>query len=134
MAHLLAIADHELGVILQPLIYDDPAFAAGVKLKRAANSKPGPTEKFIPIWSELRRLGQTLTPDLELVFSSACNIKDAELKSVAPEGTKLEEFRSRMKWIGAAAEKFHYLMRKYPANMEREIGAMACWYDVRDKK
>lgn len=115
MEHLLAIADHEQGVILQPLIYDDPDFAFWVKLDRA------PVVNLI-------------SPAKELVFSSACTTDDAKLKSVAPEETKLEEFESRMKWIGKAAQKFHSLMQLNKTYMENELRTMAGWVDMPDKK
>lgn len=113
--HLLAIADHEQGVILQPLIYDDPDFADWVKLQR---------------WP----IAKQISPALELVFNSACETIDPKLKSVAPDDTKLEEFKSRMKWIGAAAEQFHGLMQTDKTYMEGEISKMAGWVDMPDKK
>ena len=134
MAHLLAVADHEQGVILQPLIYDDPFFAAGVKAQRAANSELGSVEQYVPIWRDVRKIVQSVAPDLELVFSSACETKDANLKSVAPKETKLEEFKSRMNWISDAAKQFHKLMQDKTAYMEGEIRTMASWYDMADKK
>jgi hypothetical protein len=113
--HLLAIADHEQGVILQPLIYDDPAFAAWVARQR---------------WPIVKQI----SPALELVFSSACETIDLKLKSVAPDDTKLEEFESRMKWIRDAAKQFHSLMLAKTSYMEGEIGKMAGWFDMPDKK
>ncbi|WP_153010705.1 DUF2515 family protein [Aquitalea magnusonii] len=38
LAHLLAIANHEQRVVLQKLIYDDPAFAAWLQRQRAAQN------------------------------------------------------------------------------------------------
>jgi hypothetical protein len=134
MKHLLAVADHEQGVILQPLIYDDPDFAKWVKVQRVANSKTHAAEKANPVWYFLRSIVQSLTPDLELVFSHACSTKDTKLKSVAPEDTKLENFESRMKWIGSAAEQFHELMQRKTSYMEAEIATMAGWYNMPDKK
>ena len=134
MDHLLAVADHEQGVILQPLIYDDPAFAAGVQLQRVANSDPAIYERASPAWLLIRKVVQAMTPELELVFSSACSTKDEKLKSVAPKDTKLENLKSRMKWIGAAANHFHKLMKEQPAYMEAELAKMAGWYDMPDKK
>ena len=61
MDHLLAIADHEQGVILQPLIYDDPDFVYWLDKQR---------------WPWVR----WAVPNLELVFSSACSTRE-----VAPE-------------------------------------------------
>jgi hypothetical protein len=112
--HLLAIADHEQGVILQPLIYDDKDFVYWLELQRSAWVR----------WT---------SPNLELVFSAACSTDTAALKSVAPKGTKLEEFKSRMKWIGQAAEKFHELMRLDAAYLEAELRTMAGWVALADK-
>jgi len=112
--HLLAIANHEQGVILQPLIYDDPDFAYWVGVQRSA-------------WVNWA------SPNLELVFSHACSTENPELKSVAPEDTKLEEFKSRMKWINNAARQFHRLMLKIPAYMEGELQQIASWVDLPDQ-
>jgi hypothetical protein len=115
MEHLLAVADHEQGVILQPLVYDDADFAYWVQVQRSA-------------WVNWA------APDLQLVFSHACETNKVELKSVAPKDTKLENFESRMKWIGKAAEQFHKLMQERTVYMESEIATMAGWYDMPDKK
>lgn len=106
LKHLLAIADHEQGVILQPLIYDDPDFSR---------------------WIGAQRLLSAVSPDLELVFSSACQIDQDELKSKAPSDTKLEELRSRMDWIRAAANQFHKLMKTQKTYMENQLNVMAGW-------
>jgi hypothetical protein len=113
--HLLAIADHEQGVILQPLIYDDPDFSYWIKVQRSA-------------WVSWA------APGLELVFNSACSTNKSELKSVAPNDTKLEEFKSRMTWIKDAAMKFDGLMQSDKAYMEGQIGVMAGWAEMPDKK
>jgi len=109
--HLLAIANHEQGVILQPLIYDDPCFSTWVKIQRV------PAIKLI-------------SPVLQLAFTSACDTKDALLKSVAPTTTKLENFESRMKWISDAADRFHELMKKRTQYMEEQLNTIAGWIDV----
>lgn len=114
LKHLLDIANHEQGVILQPLIYDDPEFAKWIKLQRNP-------------WVEWA------SPNLELVFSHSCSTDKAELKSVAPEDTKLEDLKSRMNWIISAANKFHGLMLKYPAYMEGELRIMTGWVAMGDK-
>ena len=101
-------------MILQPLIYDNPEFASWIQLQR------NPWVK----WA---------SPNLELVFTHACSTDKAHLKSVAPEGTKLEELKSRMKWITAAAKKFHGLMQRSPALMENELRTIAGWVNMPDK-
>ena len=113
LAHLLAIANHEQGVVLQPLIYEDADFAWWIKVQRSA-------------WVNWA------SPNLELIFTNACQIDDAELKSVAPDGTKLEDFPSRMNWISQAANKFHALMQKKTSKMEGELSVIAGWVDKPD--
>jgi hypothetical protein len=114
LKHLLAIADHEQGVILQPLIYDDKEFVKWLERQR------NPPFSWV-------------SPDLELVFSSECSTDQSELKSVAPEDTKLENLESRMDWIGNAAKQFHDLMQKRPSYMEAEIQNIAGWASLADK-
>ncbi len=70
---------------------------------------------------------EDVVPDLELVFSHACNTNDHKLKSIAPKGTVLEKEASRMRWITLAAEKFHGLMINQTAYMEGELNTMAAW-------
>lgn len=113
LEQLLAIADHEQGVILQPLIYDDPDFVVWLKLQRSAWVR----------WA---------SPNLELVFSSTCSTDGETLKSVAPKETQLENFESRMKWIASAAQQFHKLMQRDAAYMEGEIASMAGWVSLAD--
>lgn len=113
--HLLEIAKHEQGVILQPLIYDDPAFATWVRQQRA--------------W-----YAQWASPQLELVFTHQCSNKHLEVKSGAPKETHLENFLSRMEWINAAAEKFHGLMKQKPSFMHSAIANIAEWVDLPDRK
>jgi hypothetical protein len=119
MKHLMAIADHEQGAILQPLIYDDPGF-----------SKWAARQRLIPkVWG-LR----WLSPAYELVFSHECSTRDEELKSVAPDDMVVEDFDSRMGWIGKAAEKFNRLMSDKKGYMVSEIKTIARWVDDPDAK
>jgi hypothetical protein len=111
-AHLMDIAKHEQGVILQPLMYDDPEFAKWVQRQRGWLS-----------W---------FSPALELVFTHACETDNPRLKSVAPEGTVLENYSSRMLWIGNAAKIFHGLMQTETGLMESELKIMAGWYVSKD--
>lgn len=112
LSHLMDIAQHEQGVILQPLMYDDPEFAKWVQYQRGWMS-----------W---------LSPELELVLTHACETKDPKLKSVAPEETVLENFESRMSWIKQAAKQFHNLMQTKNEFMEKELRTMAGWYVSKD--
>ncbi|SCK08703.1 hypothetical protein PSELUDRAFT_0541 [Vogesella sp. LIG4] len=112
LSHLIAIAKHEQGVILQPLMYDDPKFAKWVQRQRGWLS-----------WA---------SPNLELVFTHACETDDPKLKSVAPKDTILENFDSRMIWITSAANDFHRLMQTQTSTMEKELKIMAGWYVSKD--
>jgi hypothetical protein len=111
--HLLEIAKHEQGIILQPLIYNDPSFATWVKQQRAWYAE----------WA---------SPVLELVFTHQCSNKQAEVKSVAPENTELENFVSRMEWINGAANKFHALMKTRTEFMHSALSNIAGWVDLPD--
>lgn len=110
---LLAIADHEQGAVLQPLIYEDPDFNK---------------------WTQRERwwLVHWMAPTYELVFSHQCSIDDPELKSVAPDDLRVEDFKSRMEWIGKAAEKFHKLMERRKEYMTAELRTMAGWKESPD--
>lgn len=110
LLHLLDIAQHEQGVILQPLIYDDPDFSAWVGRQRA----------WYANWA---------SPDLELVFNSACDTKEAELKSIAKNKTILESYISRMDWINTAAIQFHDLMQNKTDYMENQLKTISGWVD-----
>ena len=112
--HLLQVAKHEQGNILQPLIYDDEKFAFWVRLQRSP-------------WASWA------APGLELVFAAACATNDLALKSVAPADVKLEKYASRMDWINDAANSFHQLMQTRPNYMEGELRTIAGWVDKNDK-
>ncbi len=114
MKHLLEIANHEQGVILQPLIYEHPEFAKWARWQR-------------------KKLLKLISPSFELVFSHACEIDDGELKSVAPDDMQVENFRSRMDWIEKAAKQFHRLMGEKPEYMHSELQHMAGWVNAQDK-
>jgi hypothetical protein len=109
--HLIAIAKHEQGVILQPLIYEDDWFARWIGIQRGLS------------W---------ITPTVELIFTHACTETKAHLTSVAPDGTRLENLERRMSWILDAAGQFHGLMQDYATFMHSEIATMAGWVDMHD--
>ena len=112
--HLLAIAEHEKKIVLQPLIYDDEEFAWWLRRQRKAWVK----------WA---------SPTLQLVFAAACDTDDPELKSVAPDDMVLEDFKSRFFWIEKAANKYHGLMQKRQLDMEAELQIIASWIDINDR-
>lgn len=111
--HLLDIANHEQGIILQPLIYADKLFARSVAAQRAP----------VVSW---------FSPDVELVFNHSCETENAWVKSIPSEDTIIEDLASRMKWIKSAASQFHDLMIKKSGYMEQELRIMAGWVDAPD--
>lgn len=112
--HLIAIANHEQGVVLQPLIYDSWLFSKSVAAQRAP----------VLTW---------FSPDVELIFSHACQTKEEAIKSIPPAGTEIEDFTSRMAWITKAADQFHLLMQESSTFMEAELRTMAAWADMPDR-
>ncbi len=113
LKQLLVIADHEQLEVLQPLIYDNPDFAAWAKAQRS---------KWIK-W---------MSPTYQLTFTHACEIDEPELKSVAPDDLIIEDEKSRMDWIGDAAEIFHDLMLTQNDYMMQELRTIASWVNTPD--
>jgi len=66
-------------------------------------------------------------------FSHACQTEKAAIKSAPPEGTRIEDFTSRMAWITKAADQFHLLMQESRSFMEGELRTMAGWADMLDR-
>ena len=110
---LMAIAEHEQGAVLQPLIYENPDFAAWARRQRS---------KWIR-WA---------SPAYEVVFTHACATDDPELKSVAPDDMIIEDFKSRMDWISKAANKFHRLMSTREEFILQELHTIAGWVNTSD--
>jgi hypothetical protein len=108
LKHLTQVAQHEQGMVLQPLIYNDPNFVFWLKLQR-------------------NPLVQLVSPTLELVFAAGCETNNPELKSVAPDGIELENYKQRMDWINKAAKQFHGLMQNNKDYMEGQLQTMASW-------
>lgn len=113
--HLMAIARHEQGAVLQPLIYDDPAFSRWTARER------WPVVKW-------------LSPTYELTFTHRCEIDDPEFKSVAPDDLVVEDYDSRMGWIENAANKFHGLMIREENYMIGELNTIASWKNTPDAR
>lgn len=110
---LLAIAEHEQGAVLQPLIYNDPAFNRWTKMER--------------IW-----IVKLIAPTYQIVFNHACDTEDESVKSVAPDDLIVENYKSRMSWIRQAALLFHDLMQTQTDYMEGELNSIASWVDEAD--
>jgi hypothetical protein len=125
--HLIQIAKHEQGNILQPLIYDDP--------------ENGSMDFQDYLWV-MRRL-KWIMPKLELIFNSSCDVysqevldeialKEEETISKAHNGMILEDYKDRMKWIEEAAKNYHRLMVNNADYMENELSTMASWVNEQD--
>jgi hypothetical protein len=134
--HLMEIAKHEQLRILQPLIYnekdpDSKDFVDWIKWQRDGI----PSEEVSPKlkWVGVDRIPiKWASPTLKIVFGSACETDDEKLISYAPEGTKLEDYDSRMEWIKQVAKQFHKLMMNQTDYMHGELQAMAAWVDLPD--
>ncbi|WP_449102340.1 DUF2515 family protein [Pseudomonas extremaustralis] len=87
---LIATANHEQLNILQPLIYEDPAFRAILDVQKAAEGLP-----FVPLRS--------------VAFAAACDLKQPELREQMHEGN-LYNVQDRMEFIQKVADKYHELM------------------------
>ena len=111
---LLAIAEHEQGAILQPLIYEDPQFSDWCKAQRE--------------WWILN----LVSPAYKLVFARACDTKKPELQSIAPNSMSVENYDSRMNWIEKAALQFHDLMQNKTSYMHQELQHIATWKNKSD--
>jgi hypothetical protein len=108
---LNAVVEHEQKNILQPLIYEHPWFSQLIKIQRLS-------------------LIKMISPEFEIIFTHACSLEDEELKSVAPEDTKLEDYDSRLDWMKQAIGKFHKLMQSRNELMLQELTHIASWISM----
>ena len=116
LAHLMDIAKHEQGVVLQRLIYDDENFSKWTKRQRE--------------WYLLN----LISPAYEIVFSDKCSGKDEMLLNEAPDDMIVEDYSSRMDWITAVAEQFHDLMESHTSYMHQTIRQIATWDNAPDAR
>lgn len=132
--NVLIIAQHEQGKVLQPLIYEQ------WRHKREVDAMG---------------LAGGLAPEVKLFFSSTCNVPQVTVQpkyrypgnhATAKDDPKYDKYvskpesdivlygyKSRMKWIKKAAEKFHGLMQTEESYMLSQLQTMAGWYDKPDK-
>ena len=132
--NVLIIAQHEQGKVLQPLIYEQ------WRHKREIDAMG---------------LAGGLAPEVKLFFSSTCNVPQVTVQpkyrypgnhATAKDDPKYDKYvskpesdivlygyKSRMKWIKKAAEKFHGLMQTEESYMLSQLQTMAGWYDKPDK-
>jgi hypothetical protein len=104
---LLAMANHEQLNILQTLIYDDQVFQAVLDIQRSAESLP-------------------LVPLRSAAFSTACDLKEPELREQMYEGD-LYNTQDRMGFILRISNKYHQLMITRHEYMEKVITEISEW-------
>ncbi|AOK18143.1 hypothetical protein WT26_20355 [Burkholderia cepacia] len=120
--HLLLIAKHEQGEVLQGLIYDDPNFKRWLGVQRAAlatsddtaiNESMNAMKYGLSDGSEiaLSPVIRALVPNLQLVLTSDDKTENIEFRSDARDRLVLEDYQQRMDWIQKAAEKYDELMQ-----------------------
>ena len=142
-SHLLAIAQHEQGEVLQGLVYDNPDFKMWLRLQRRALSTSDDTA--INDWTPTIRSGlsdgsdalvavtRALVPGFQLVLTPEDTTDDIEFRSDAPDRLVLEDYQKRMEWIRDAAWKYHGLMLTKPKIMLDYLEAMKSWGDLPDR-
>ncbi|MDR5744451.1 hypothetical protein QCE73_14940 [Caballeronia sp. LZ029] len=142
-AHLIAIAQHEQGEVLQGLIYDDPKFQWWLKGQRGALavSDDSAIRNSIETSAEMMNYGlsadgadkalipviRALVPNLQLVLTSEYKTDDIEFRSDAPDRMVLEDYQQRMSWIVGAATKYHGLMQNQTEKMITYLSAIKSW-------
>ena len=129
--HLLLIAQHEQGEVLQGLIYDHPDFKKWLDRQRSARAfgddtalngsvetiKYGLSEGSGPLVPFVH----LLVPGLQLVLTSDYETDNAKYRSDAPDRLDLGDYQKRMGWITEAANKYHYLMQHNQTFMLTEL-------------
>lgn len=144
LSHLICIAQHEQGEVLQGLIYDDPSFARWLGVQRDALAASDDTAIKNSI--DTARYGlsdgsdiaiapviRALVPNLELVLTSDDSTDDPDFLSVAPDRMLLEDYQKRMLWINGVARKYHGLMQGHSKqHMLDELGKIAEWEKLAD--
>ncbi|CAL8477935.1 DUF2515 family protein [Caballeronia sp. S22] len=147
-SHLLSIAQHEQGEVLQGLIYDDPKFEWWLKGQRGtlALSDDTAIRNSIKISAEMMKYGisaegadtalvpviRALMPNLQLVLTSEYETDDINFRSDAPDRMVLEDYQQRMSWIVGAATKYHGLMQNQTEKMITYLSAIRSWGDETD--
>ncbi|MCP1418593.1 hypothetical protein J3D47_002836 [Pseudomonas laurylsulfativorans] len=104
---LIATANHEQLNILQPLIYEQPVFRAVLDVQKIVEGMP-------------------LVPLRSAAFSTACDVKQPELREQMYEGD-LYSAQARMGFINKIAVKYHELMINRKEYMEGVIAEISGW-------
>ena len=142
--HLLAIARHEQGEVLQGLIYDDPSFQWWLNGQRAAlatsddtaiNASVSKMQYGLSDGSDiaLSPVVRALVPSLQLVLTDEDTTNNLVFRSDAPDRLVLQDYQKRMGWIKDAATKYHRLMQgDYRQTMLDYLSNIRNWGDMPD--
>jgi hypothetical protein len=139
--HLLLIAQHEQGEVLQGLIYDNPDFQKWLDRQRAAlatsddtaiNDSMNAMKYGLADDSSLAMIPfvRALVPGLHLVLTSQYKTNDIRYRSNAPDRMVLQNYRKRMDWIQKAADKYDDLMQTEKEFMLGELRAIQNFGDT----
>lgn len=142
--HLIAIAQHEQGEVLQGLIYDNQKFQWWLGVQRGAlatsddtaiNNSINAMKYGLSDGSEiaLSPVIRALVPSLQLVLTSDDTTDNIEFRSDAPDRLVLQDYQKRMDWIGNAAKKFHGLMLRRRGKMIEYLKDIKSWGDKPDR-
>lgn len=145
-SHLIAIAQHEQGEVLQGLIYDNTDFKQWLGYQRRALASADDTAINDSMNTPTIRSGlydgsdalaattRALVPSLQLVLTSDYKTNNVEYRSDAPDRLDLADYQKRMGWIKDAARKYDGLMLTRPLFMRKELETIESWLDLPDKQ
>jgi hypothetical protein len=143
--HLLLIAQHEQGEVLQGLIYEDRDFQWWLEKQRDALAVSDDTSLNESIMATetglstgdgmaLQLVIRAMVPNLQLVLTPDYETDKLEFVSKAPDRLKLEDYQKRMDWIQTAASKYDGLMNgRYSSDMRTYLETIKSWGDDPDK-
>lgn len=107
------LLDHEQLHILQPVLYDDPAFAALVRANQLA-------------W--VLNMPSGSIQELQLTLASQCSVTGGDIRKVpfsSDPQANLADPVQRMKFVRAAADRFDYLLKTQPHDVENSLFLIA---------
>ncbi|MBN3782926.1 hypothetical protein G3O06_36175 [Burkholderia sp. Ac-20345] len=142
--HLVLIAQHEQGEVLQGLIYENKKFKRWLGVQRGALASSDDTAINNSVQSMQHGLSdgseialapviRALVPSLQLVLTSDDKTDSIEFRSDAPDRLVLEDYQKRMDWIQTAATKYDGLMQGPRKQVMLDyLGTIKSWGDRPD--
>lgn len=142
--NLMQLANHEQREVLQKIIYQKTNFKIGLFLaetfrgltvtkasliKSSADPRGAVPITAMPVLLTLPSNFKVDIPELQMVYTSAADTNDPDLKNVAPSDIELADITKRMDWIEDVAEQFIKLMNNDSTRVkvEREMVKIAGW-------